>query len=74
MQPLITDPAGAHLPHDSSTVNSRKNFAMETMQSSSSSTIIAPEPIIEPAAIRLSKSIGVSRCFSVRQPPEGPPV
>ena len=30
--------------------------------------------IMEPAASKLSKSIGVSRCFSVRQPPEGPPV
>ena len=45
---------GAHLPQDSSTVNSRKNLAMSTMQVSSSMTIMPPEPIIEPAAIRFS--------------------
>ena len=45
---------GVHLPQDSSTVNSRKNLAMSTMQVSSSMTIRPPEPIMEPMAIRLS--------------------
>ena len=38
----------------SSTVNSRKNLAISTMQLSSSMTIRPPEPIMEPMAIRLS--------------------
>ena len=44
------------------------------MQLSSSMTIIPPEPIMDPKAIKLSKSIGVSNDSSVMQPPEGPPV
>jgi len=39
---------GGHLPQDSSTVNSRKNFAMSTIHVSSSMIISPPEPIIEP--------------------------
>ncbi len=65
---------GGHLPQDSSTVNSRKNFAMSTMQLSSSMTIRPPEPIIEPIAVSVSKSIGVSISSNGIQPPEGPPV
>ena len=45
---------GVHLPQDSSTVNSKKNLAMSTIQSSSSITIRPPEPIMEPMATRLS--------------------
>ncbi len=43
-----------HLPHDSSLVNWMKYLATSTMQVSSSITIIPPEPIIDPAACRLS--------------------
>ena len=43
-----------HLPQDSSTVNSRKNLAISTIQLSSSITIRPPEPIMEPSAIKLS--------------------
>ncbi len=45
---------GVHLPQLSSTVNSRKNLAMSTIQVVSSMTISPPEPIMEPMAIRLS--------------------
>ena len=51
-----------------------KNLATSTMQSSSSRTIIPPEPMIEPAWVRVSKSMGVSSHFSGMQPPAGPPV
>ena len=33
-----------------------------------------PEPIMAPTFFRESKSRGISRCSSVRQPPEGPPI
>ena len=39
----------------------------------SSTTTMPPEPIMEPAATRLSKSTGDSRRSAGRQPPEGPP-
>ncbi len=45
---------GVNLQQDSSTVNSRKNLAISTMQVSSSMTIRPPEPIMQPMAIRLS--------------------
>ena len=45
---------GAHFPHDSSAVKVRKNLARSTMQVAESSTIIPPEPIIEPASASLS--------------------
>ncbi len=45
---------GVHFPQDSSIVKSIKNLATFTIQSSSSSTIIPPDPIIEPNAIRES--------------------
>ena len=51
---LVPIRQGVHLPQDSSTVKSRKNRAMSTMQLSSSMTIRPPEPIMEPMAIRLS--------------------
>src|SRR5512139_347119 len=44
------------------------------MQESSSITTMPPEPIIAPACLSESKSIGVSRKLSGRQPPEGPPI
>ena len=47
---------------------------MATIQSSSSITTIPPEPMIEPFLLKVSKSIGVSRSFSVKHPPDGPPV
>ena len=54
-QTLGADAAGGALAAGlSSTVNSRKNLAMSTMQVSSSMTIRPPEPIMEPMAIRLS--------------------
>ena len=37
-------------------------------------TIMPPEPIMEPAAARLSKSTGMSRLDTGRHPPDGPPV
>ena len=44
------------------------------MQLSSSSTIMPPEPIIDPALVSESKSMGVSSRLAGRQPPEGPPI
>ena len=44
------------------------------MQVLLSMTTRPPEPIIAPAAESESKSSGRSRSFSVRQPPEGPPI
>ena len=44
------------------------------MQVVSSATIMPPEPITAPAARSESKSTGVSRYASGRQPPSGPPV
>ncbi len=51
---LVPTRQGMHLPQDSSTLKSRKKRAISTMQLSSSMTIMPPEPIIEPMAIRLS--------------------
>ena len=65
---------GVHLPQDSSTVNSRKNLAISTIQSDSSRTSIPPEPIIEPIELNEPKSIGVSKCSVGIHPPDGPPV
>ncbi len=47
---------------------------MSTIQSWSSSTIIPPDPIILPSATNVSKSTSWVKCFSVKQPPLGPPV
>ena len=43
-----------YLPHDSSRQKSWKYLATSTMQSSSSMTIMPPEPIIEPTVLRES--------------------
>ena len=51
---LVPTRQGVHLPQLSSTVNSRKNLAMSTMQVSSSMTMRPPEPIMLPISIRLS--------------------
>ena len=45
---------GGHLPHDSSTVKSRKNLARSTIHVCSSITIRPPDPIIEPSFVRES--------------------
>ena len=65
---------GVHLPQDSSQMKFMKNWAMLTMQLSSSMTTRPPEPMIAPTFFRESKSIGRSRCSSVRHPPDGPPI
>ena len=65
---------GTHLPQDSFWVKFMKNRATSTMQVSSSMTTSPPEPIMAPTFFRESKSMGMSRCSSVRQPPEGPPI
>jgi len=44
------------------------------MQVSSSKTIMPPEPMIAPALVRASYSVGVLRCSAGRHPPEGPPI
>ena len=51
-----------------------KYFENSTMQVVSSATIMPPDPITAPAARSESKSTGVSRYASGRQPPSGPPV
>jgi hypothetical protein len=61
---LGSDSAGGHLPQDSSTVKSRKNLAISTIQLSSSMTIKPPEPIIEPI---LCKRVVVNGCVQVLQ-------
>src|SRR5512134_3262241 len=64
---------GGHFPHDSSVVNSRKNFDTLTMQLRSFITTIPPEPTIAPVFMMSSKVTGVSSRSSGIQPPEGPP-
>ena len=71
---IVPNRHGVHLPHDSFVLKSRKNLATSTWQSPSSMTIMPPEPIMEPASRRESKSTGVSSRLSGRQPPEGPPI
>ena len=44
------------------------------MHVSSSMTTRPPEPMIAPAFLSESKSMGRSMCASVRQPPDGPPI
>src|SRR5699024_9782711 len=65
---------GTHLPQDSSTVKSKKNLAISTIQLSSSITTIPPEPMIDPSCPKDSKSTGVSKYSVGIHPPEGPPV
>ncbi len=62
------------MPQDSSLRKPKKYLATSTMQVSSSMTIMPPEPIMEPTAVRASKSTGRSRCSSGMHPPDGPPV
>ena len=45
---------GMHLPQLSAAEKVRKNLLNSTMQVSSSTTIMPPEPIVAPAAVRLS--------------------
>ena len=65
---------GTHLPHDSAEAKVRKYLANSTMQVSSSTTIMPPEPMTAPAATSESKSTGVFSAEAGRQPPSGPPV
>ena len=65
---------GGHLPQLSSQTNFMKYLENSTMQVVSSATIMPPDPITAPAARSESKSTGVSRYASGRQPPSGPPV
>jgi len=65
---------GTHFPHDSAVANCRKYLANSTMQVSSSTTIMPPEPIVAPAAVNESKSTGVFSAEAGRHPPRGPPV
>jgi len=45
---------GEHLPHDSACVKRRKYRARSTAQVSSSTTIMPPEPMMEPASAMAS--------------------
>ncbi len=65
---------GTHLPHDSSWRKFRKYFVTSTIQDPSSITTIPPEPTIEPASARMSKSIGRLNFSTGRHPPDGPPI
>ena len=65
---------GTHLPQLSFCVKFMKKRAVSTMQVSSSMTTRPPEPTIAPTFLSESKSSGISRCSSVRQPPAGPPI
>ena len=51
---LVPRRQGTHLPHDSFCVKSRKKRARSTMQVSSSTTTMPPEPTMAPVAARLS--------------------
>src|SRR4030043_440171 len=76
ISPILFNPSrqGRHFPQDSSCKKWTKYFATSTIQVPSSITIIPPEPIMEPALMRLSKSTGRSKSEAGMQPPEGPPV
>ena len=65
---------GTHFPHDSFCVKFIKNLATSTIQVLSSITTRPPEPMIAPTFFKESKSSGKSRCFSVKHPPDGPPI
>src|SRR5271157_3893133 len=65
---------GVHLPQLSSRRKLRKYLATSTMQVSSSSTIMPPEPIIEPTLESSSKPTSKSNNSSGIHPPDGPPV
>src|SRR4030043_2253162 len=74
--PILFNPSrqGRHFPQDSSCKKWTKYFATSTIQVPSSMTIIPPEPIMDPACVRLSKSTGRLKSEAGIQPPEGPPV
>src|SRR4030042_1710708 len=76
ISPILFSPSrhGRHLPQDSSWRKWTKYFAKSTIQVPSSLTIIPPEPIMEPAYRRLSKSTGRSNKDAGMHPPDGPPV
>ena len=65
---------GVHFPQDSSTVNSRKNLAMSTMQLSSSITISPPLPIMDLWQSDCRNLWGRRGARAGMQPPLGPPV
>ena len=65
---------GTHFPQDSFCVKFMKKRATSTIQVLSSITTSPPDPIMAPTFFRESKSSGISSSFSVRQPPEGPPI
>ena len=71
---LVPSRQGTHLPQDSRWVKDMKNRATSTMQVCSSITTMPPEPTMALNFFTESKSRGSSKCFSVRQPPEGPPI
>src|SRR4030043_1234220 len=75
ISPILFNPSrqGRHFPQDSSCRKWTKYFATSTIQVPSSITIIPPEPIMDPACVRLSKSTGRSKSEAGMQPPEGPP-
>ena len=65
---------GTHLPQLSAVAKVRKNLANSTMQVSSSTTIMPPEPMTAPTSLRESKSTLTFRNCGGMQPPSGPPV
>ena len=71
---LVPSRQGTHLPQLSFWVKLMKKRAVSTMQVSSSMTTRPPEPMMAPAFLSESKSMGRSMCASVRQPPDGPPI
>ena len=65
---------GTHLPQLSAVAKVRKNLANSTMQVSSSTTIMPPEPMTAPTSRRESKSTLTFRNWGGMHPPSGPPV
>ena len=65
---------GVHLPQDSRCVKLIKKRATSTIQVSTFITTRPPEPTIAPNFLTESKSSGSSKCFSVKHPPDGPPI
>ena len=55
---------GTHFPHDSFRKNRTALSAMSSMQVSSPQITTAPEPSIDPTAVRCAKSSGVSILMS----------
>src|SRR3989338_9412959 len=65
---------GGHFPQDSFAQKARKNLPISTIHVVSSTTTRLPDHIIAPASSNDSKSMGLSRSDSGKQPPEGPPI